>query len=110
MENYLKPLIQNKGFSLKSFSDQIGLPYSTLLSMLSRKFDGASIGNIEKVCKGLSITIDEFVAGYRGEECNLPFITSEEERLIISKYRENPDMQPAVEILLGLRDNRYRVD
>jgi len=40
-EEYVKNLIAQKGESTKAFAESIGLPYTTLLSMLSRGLGGA---------------------------------------------------------------------
>lgn len=52
-------LIHESGLSRRAFAEKIGLPATTLQSMLSRGVGGASIDNVIKVCKGLNITIDQ---------------------------------------------------
>lgn len=56
-EEYLKMLIKKHG-SQREFAQYIGMPPSTLFSIL-RNVGGASIDNIAKICKGLGITADD---------------------------------------------------
>ncbi|HDX9641463.1 TPA: LexA family protein [Bacillus mobilis] len=55
----IKQLIEKSGYSRRAFAEKIGLPPTTLQSMLSRGMGKATIDNVIKVCKGLGITIDE---------------------------------------------------
>ncbi|WP_025693050.1 helix-turn-helix domain-containing protein [Paenibacillus zanthoxyli] len=55
----LARLIEEKGYSRRAFAEHIGLPPTTLQSMLNRGVGGAAIDNVLKVTKGLGITIDE---------------------------------------------------
>lgn len=52
-------LISESGFSKKAFAEKIGIPPTTLRSMLSRGVGNASVDNVIKVCKGLGITTDQ---------------------------------------------------
>ncbi|WP_273420248.1 helix-turn-helix domain-containing protein [Veillonella caviae] len=57
-EDYLKTLIQTQYPSIRSFSEHINMPYSTLTSIL-KNVGGASVDNIIKICKGLGISTDQ---------------------------------------------------
>lgn len=52
-------LIEELGISRRAFAEKIGLPATTLQSMLSRGVGKASIDNVIKVCKGLGITTED---------------------------------------------------
>lgn len=56
---YLKSLIQNTGLSMRAFSQKAEIPYTTLVSILSRGVNNTSILNILKICKVLRITVEE---------------------------------------------------
>lgn len=58
-EELIRALIKEKGMTIKSFSDSIGIPYTTLHSMLDRGIGKASVDNVIKVCKALDITVEE---------------------------------------------------
>lgn len=55
----IERLIADSGLSKKAFAEKIGLPPTTLRSMLSRGVGNASVDNVIKVCKGLGITTDQ---------------------------------------------------
>lgn len=55
----LADLIKGAGYSRRAFAEKIGLPATTLQSMLTRGVGRASIDNVLKVCKGLGITTDQ---------------------------------------------------
>lgn len=55
----VKRLIKEAGYSKRAFAEKIGLPPTTLQSMLSRGIGKASVDNVIKVCKGLGITTDD---------------------------------------------------
>lgn len=58
-EDYIKEKIAARGENMKGFASRIGIPYTTLLSMLKGNVGGAAIDNVIKVCQGLEITVDE---------------------------------------------------
>lgn len=51
-------LIEEAGYSKRAFAEKIGIPPTTLQSMLSRGIGKASVDNVIKVCKGLGISTD----------------------------------------------------
>lgn len=52
-------LIKKAGYSRRQFAEMIGIPPTTLNSMLNRGLEKASIDNVLKVCRGLGITVEE---------------------------------------------------
>ena len=64
MENFIKDLIKQKGYSLKDFANLVEIPITTLHSALQKdKFGGTALRNVIKICKGLNIQIKDL------EEC-----------------------------------------
>lgn len=57
----LAELIDRRG-SRRSFAESIGLPPTTLQSMLTRGVGRASIDNVMKVCRALGITVEQLEA------------------------------------------------
>lgn len=56
-------LIKEKGYpSNRAFADEIGIPPTTLQSMLTRGIGKASVDNVIKICRSLGITVDELEA------------------------------------------------
>ncbi|MGF7184625.1 repressor LexA [Desulfitispora alkaliphila] len=52
-------MIAKAGYSKRAFAEKVGIPPTTLQSMLTRGVGKASIDNVIKVCKGLGLSIDE---------------------------------------------------
>lgn len=100
-EEYIKSLISEKGYTVKAFAAQIGVPYSTLRSILSSGVGGASVDNAIRICKGLGITVDAL------SKCEFPssdYSLSDKEKALITAYRSQPSIQIAVDRLLGIEE------
>lgn len=53
-------LIKEKGYpSNRAFAEEIGIPPTTLQSMLTRGIGKASVDNVIRICRSLGITVDE---------------------------------------------------
>ncbi len=105
-EEYIKQLISQKGYNIKSFAASIGMPYSTLLTMLNGSIGGASVDNVIKICKGLQITINDLQQYASGEKETSDVVTlTDRELRVILAYRQNPAMQSAVDKLLNISDD-----
>lgn len=67
----IEKLIDKTGLSKKAFAEKVGLPPTTLRSMLSRGVGNASVDNVIKVCRGLGITTEDLEKMANGEEANI---------------------------------------
>lgn len=54
-EQKLRNLILDRYVSLRSFSAESGIPYSTLMTLLSRGIGGASFDTVVLICRILDI-------------------------------------------------------
>lgn len=54
-EQKLRNLILDRYASLRQFSMEVGIPYSTLMTLLSRGIGGASFDVIMQICNALQI-------------------------------------------------------
>jgi len=54
-EDKLRNLILDKYISLRQFSIEADIPYSSLMTLLSRGIGGASFDTVVKICKALEI-------------------------------------------------------
>lgn len=54
-EQRLRNLILDQYPSLRKFSQEVGVPYSTLMTLLSRDIGGASFDVVVLICKKLNI-------------------------------------------------------
>ena len=101
-EDYVKALIKSAGHTMKSFAQSIDLPYTTLLGMLTRGLDGASVHNVIRVCQALDITVEDLERVESDGIAPIPFYINEHEKLVIVQYRNLPAMRPAVDAILGI--------
>ncbi|USK54399.1 helix-turn-helix domain-containing protein [Cytobacillus solani] len=81
----IERLIDETGLSKKAFAEKIGLPPTTLRSMLQRGVGNASVDNVIKVCKGLGITTEELEDMANGEKLHktdksLPELNAKDEK------------------------------
>ncbi|MBQ7277524.1 MAG: hypothetical protein IJI98_03465 [Methanosphaera sp.] len=61
MEEQIKKMIIENYGSMRSFSDKIGLPNSTVVSILERGIKNSNITNVIKMCKALNISVDKLI-------------------------------------------------
>ena len=54
-EDKLRNLILDKYISLRQFSIEADIPYSSLMTLLSRGIGGASFDTVVKICKAMEI-------------------------------------------------------
>lgn len=107
-EDFIKDLIKKQGKNVKSFANDIGMPYTTLRSILNDSIGGAALDNVNKICDGLSISLNTL------QSCNVQDdieLTRSEKNLVYA-YRENKSMQSAVDRLLGIEKsamNKYNI-
>ena len=103
-EAYIRALILQRSPNIKEFAASIQMPYTTLLGMLKNGLGGAAVDNVIRVCRALDLTIEELLRIEEAPQPPEPFSLSDRERALILQYRSRPAMQPAVDVLLGLRN------
>ncbi len=59
-EQKLRNIILDKYVSLRQFAKEADIPYSTLMTLLSRDIGGASFDVVMKICQKLNIDPQEF--------------------------------------------------
>lgn len=59
LEKKIKDLIMEKYGSVRQFALKIGVPYTTIDSILKRGIDNSNVSNVIKMCKALNISIDK---------------------------------------------------
>lgn len=63
VEENLKTLILSRYKSIREFTIEVGIPYTTLDSIFRRGVGNSSVSNVIKVCKALRISADELAEG-----------------------------------------------
>ena len=98
IEEELKRYILNKYKSIRAFTQEIDMPYSTLDTMFKRGIQGASVSNVIKICKVLNIDIDALDEGVVKEKSaiktieNISSSMSPDHQQLITAY-DNADTQ-----------------
>lgn len=103
-ESYVKQLIKLQNMSVKEFARSVEIPYTTLLGMLKNGLGGAAVDSVIKVCKGLDITVDDLNKVKDAQEPIAPFYVNCHEKQVVTQYRAKPEMQPAVDKILGIAE------
>lgn len=62
-EEKLKDFILKKHRSIREFTQSIGMPYSTMTTILKRGIDNSNVQNIIKICQALEISADDLAEG-----------------------------------------------
>lgn len=90
-EEYLSDLLKKQGHTIQGFARQIGIPTSTLRSIL-KNVGGAAIDNVFKICKGLGITADELNdESIRNQKIEVNRAISGEEQNLLDLYNSLHD-------------------
>lgn len=78
------------------------MPYSTLLTMLNEeKIGNAAVDSVIKICRGLNITIQDLQSVQESDtSVTEHLVLTEHEKNLILNYRQKPELQNAVDILL----------
>lgn len=82
-EEFIKQRILSEYKSVRAFTQEIGVSYSTVDSMLKRGVGGAGVGTVLKVCNALNIDIESLLSTEKSSESTL----SPDEMEHIKKYR-----------------------
>ena len=102
-EEFIKRKIREKGMTLKSYARMIGMPYSTLLSMLAGNLSGASLDNVVRICNGLDVSIGTLQNPTLSDDGESKLADlSEREKKLVHQYRCCGTLQEAVDKLLDI--------
>lgn len=80
IETQLKELIKQRYESPRQFAIQIGMPYTTLDSILKRGILKSNVLNVITICEALNISADSLAKG-RIEEIKKPATISDDGRI-----------------------------
>lgn len=93
-EEFIKNLIKERGFNIKSFAAHIGIPYTSLLSMLNNSIGGAAVETVIKICEELNIPVEALKSeNFNSSISNVKVSLSSAEKELIEKYRLLTDEQ-----------------
>lgn len=89
---------ENKGLSQKDLADLIGVSNSRI-SNWEQGINRPNADIVADICKALNISPSELLDVQLSTD-----VLSEQERKVINAYRDKPELQQAVNILLGISD------
>ena len=94
VEEQVKSIIIQKYKSVRAFTQAIGVPYSTIDSMLKKGIAGTGIQTVMKVCRALEINVDSLETGSLVSSSVVPSTTyfpDEEKRLLLHFHSLNSE-------------------
>lgn len=105
VEAKLRNLIVQKYKTITNFSKATGIPNSTISSIFSRGVLNANVCNMITICDTLGIDIDSLADGkIEPKKINVD-ITPKEQQILIA-YHQRKEFQPAIDLLLGISENK----
>lgn len=109
-EEFIKNLIKERGFNIKSFAAHIGIPYTSLLSMLNNSIGGAAVETVIKICEELNISVESLKAeNFNSSIPNIKANLSNTEKELIKKYRQlNADGKERINNMLDFEIDQLK--
>jgi hypothetical protein len=105
IETQLREYILSKYKSIRNFSINADIPYSTIENILKRGISNAGISTMLKICNFLDIDIEELANGKivkKTKDMNL----DPHQKNVINEYIKQTDMQKAINRILKLDDEK----
>lgn len=103
----LQNLLDEKGINVNELSKMINVSNQTLYSIIKRDNMKIDFEVLLKICKALNVSVEYFYSDYTNT-MQAQFLLDEQEKELITAYRNKPKMQEAVNTLLGISNNSQR--
>lgn len=94
LEN-LTALMKKRGINKSTLAKESGIPYTTIDGFYKKGCDNTKLSTLVRLSEYFGVSLDYLI---NGEVTNL----SEHEKAVLTAYRSHPDMQKAVDTLLGI--------
>lgn len=91
----LTKLMNERGITKSTLAKDSGIPYTTIDGFYKKGCDNVKLSTLQKLAKYFGVTLDYLIYGDVIE-------LTEHEKAVIAAYRNAPDMQAAVDKLLGV--------
>ena len=102
MTDRIKVLKMKHNLNSEELAELAGVPIGTLNKVLGTETKDPQLSTVMKIASALNVDTDYLIYG-RSSGRNSMF--SEHEENVVIAYRDNIDMQPAVDIILGVKAN-----
>ena len=96
--NVLDSLMKSNGLNKHTLSIKSGIPYTTIDGFYRRGTANARLSTLKRLAEFFDVSLDYLVNG------EIYSITGHE-RLVIEAYRNNPDLQIAIDRILCIADS-----
>jgi predicted transcriptional regulator len=110
IEKQIQELITREFKSVRNFAKEVKIPYTTLMSIMSRGFNNTNHSNIIKICGKLNIEVDNLLQGkikYRDYQTEAMDLTLDEVKIIKSLRTLEKHVQ---EMIIKEIENEVRKD
>lgn len=97
----LQNLLDEKGINVNELSKMIDVSNQTLYSIIKRDNMKIDFEVLLKICKALNVSVEYFYSDYTNT-MQTQFLLDEQEKELVIAYRNKPEMQEAVNTLLGI--------
>ena len=95
MLNRIKYIKKLKNITTDILSEKTSIPKSTLSKILAGITRDPQISNIIKIAEALEVSADYIILGTEN-------ILSDSDKILLHAYHAHPEMQPAVDRILGI--------
>jgi Predicted transcriptional regulators len=89
------------GYSMEEVAKRVGVSKQTVQKWESGKIENMRRSSLAELSKVLDIPISDLM-GWKHEPSSVVQL-SQRERMVVEAYKNNPDMQPAVDRILGIQ-------
>ena len=103
--NRLKQILDERNITVKDFAEKIGVPATTLYSFIKRDSMDAKLDLLLKICDGLNMPLDVFLA----RQVQLPFNDGGTTNIVDLTYLDDKDAIQAAAMLGMLHDGCIKV-
>lgn len=93
----LTDIIASRNLKVTQVAQMADVPASTLYSIIDRDNKKVDIDVLIRICKALNVSTDYIL---QNDDVAETIVLDNHEKKVITAYRNNPDMQPAVDRLL----------
>lgn len=104
----LQDVLNEKGVNVNELSNMINVSNQTLYSIIKRDNMKIDFEVLLKICDALDVSVERFYSDFYHSNKNKVSLTNHENK-VITAYRNKPDMQPAVDKLLGVEDEQSEI-
>lgn len=101
----LNYLMKVNNLNKSTLSKACDIPYTTIDGWYKKGYDGLKLTTLRKLSSFFGTSLDYWASEYPDKLiAKLPLNLTAKEETVITAYRNNPEMQPAVDKLLGVED------